>query len=293
MLQVHLIDFLFSTTDGLYRYKNGGLTRLFSGDYYGITRYSEGVWVAANRSELSLDLFDLEGRLLERKSGLIERHTHQIDMIDGRLFLVNTDTNTIRILAELEAEKDLFPSGKAVRGEKNFRHFNSIFGFDGRLYVIAHNLGEYTGKTSELFIIEGDEVERIDLESFSCHNFVLKDSKIYICRSKASSISENNETLHKKEGFFTRGLSIGVDSTVYGYNNVSPDFKKRSGRIAVVSKEFCYDIEVGAPVNEVRQISFDYGLSQDACKQYNFSESTDAMSPELVRSILRPEQRNR
>ena len=287
MLQVPLIDFLYSTTEGLFRYREGESRLLMSGDFFGITRLDRQ-WVAANRSTGTLQAFDLDGNVT-LESDLSMSHTHQIDLIGDYLFVVNTDRNMIRVLSkDFSFIRDVFPNGDCVRGQSGFCHFNSIYGMGGYVYLIAHNLGEHTGRTSELFVLDYklDVVTRLDLGTFSCHNLVVAEKDVFLCHSKKSLVSKNGVPLVRHDGFFTRGLSVSRHAIIYGINKVALETRERVGKIVIEGPKSSKLIDAHAPVNDIRQIWFDYGMSQDACKQHNISQEADALSLESICSLV-------
>lgn len=165
-----------------------------------------------------------------------------------------------------------FPNGTAERGEKNFCHFNSIYCDEESIYVIAHNLGEITGKNSELYIIDRNHnvKEKLDLGCFSCHNIIIKDGETFICHSKDGTIKKDGAVLFHKEEFFTRGLSIG-DSFIYGYNKVSKNSGVRIGFVSINHDSSETILIAGEPINEIRQVEFDFGISKDANTRNNIS----------------------
>lgn len=270
-----MIDFIYSTTNGLYRHTDGETIKMSCGDYFGITKITQNIWAAANRSNECLELHDLQNRSIEKMRGLVTKQTHQIDVIHGMMFIVNTEQNRILITdMEFKVVHELFPNGRATRGDKNFCHFNSIYSSnDDLIYLIAHNLGEVTGKNSELYVIDKNYNVQIktDLDCFSCHNIVIKNGEKFICHSKEGSVKKDHTVIFQKNGFFTRGLSIGDDSFIYGYNKVSKTSGERTGYISINHELSERIISVGEPINEIRQTQFDFGISEDANTRNNIS----------------------
>jgi hypothetical protein len=284
----NMIDFIYSTTSGLYRHTNNNTTQLSCGDYFGITRIKPGLWAAANRSDECLELHDLENQSIQKIYGLVTKQTHQIDVIQDMLYLVNTDQNCILTTdMNFKVLHKFFPNGPAERGDKNFCHFNSVYCNGESIYIIAHNLGEITGKNSELYVIDKNHnvKEKLNLGCFSCHNIIIKDDETFICYSKDSSIKQDRTVIYNKEGFFTRGLSIG-DSFIYGYNKVSKISGERIGCVSINRASSETIIIVGEPVNEIRQIEFDFGISKDANTRNNVSSCPNDMPHKPLRKII-------
>lgn len=257
-----MIDIIFSTTSGLYRY-DGTMTEIAVGNYFGITKLWEDVWAVANRSNSCLELYDLKrNKLMKVIDGIIGRNAHQIDLIGDRLYATRTELNELDVISvvDFSIEKRLFPNKQAVRGDADFCHFNSIYGNRGKLYLVAHNLGEETGKNSVLHVMSPAYVviDKIDMPSMSCHNVIICGNDMYCCHSKNSSVVKNGEVVAKVEGCFTRGLSLSDDHLIFGINKLTKNREERIRGAIVVGQE---RIEVNGAVNEIRQVCFDYGLS--------------------------------
>jgi hypothetical protein len=265
--EIDLIDFIYSTTSGIYRHTNGHTKTISSGDYFGITKFEE-LWLVANRSDCSIELYDFDFKLKNKIYGLVTKHTHQIDVIDDMLHIVNTDQNSI-LITDLNFDKKtkVFPNGIARRGDDNFCHFNSVYCSKNFIFVMAHNLGEETQKNSELYFLDKsyNVKKKLNLGCFSCHNIICKDKKTYICYSKQGTIKKNKESLFVKNGFFTRGLSISNDLIIYGFNKVSKEPFGRFGKISINTKNKEFILTTADPVNEIRQINYDFGLSKNSC----------------------------
>jgi len=271
-----LPDLLISSLTGVYRWHHQ-LTKIADGNCFGMTRLESGLWAVADRATCLLWIYDpSSNRIVDKIPDVISPDTHQIDVIDGKLFVLHTEFNRIRVfhIKDFSIETDLYPNGPGEKcppqllKKSNFCQFNSVYGHNGVIYLLAHNLGDYTEKNSELFVLDQQSyavVEKIALNYQNCHNLAIYNGQQYVCLSKDGQVARDGEVLVTVAERFTRGLSISDEWLVFGTTIASSNRDLRnSGKVYLCNLDgICQNVvSIDGCVNDIRQISGDYGLSE-------------------------------
>jgi hypothetical protein len=201
---------------------------------------------------------------------------HQIDMIDGLLWVCDTYNNRIRAYAQAGAGlREAFtatPPGELseARASTNYAHMNSIWrGPDGRIFAFYHNETFKTGRPSEVAELDdrGVELSRVPVQATNGHNVLLHGDRFVYCDSMDGRLRHGSEVVFEA-GLFTRGLARArehwlVGGSVYGRRE---ERAQLGGAVFVLNDRFqCVrTIELPGMVQEIRLIGRDFGLSQDA-----------------------------
>lgn len=230
------ISFLVGTGSyGVVRFDSETASVIVPGSCYGITRAHDGKWLTSDRRSLHSRIlrFDVEGRTKPELviSGL-SRGVHQIDRVGADLFVADTYNNRL-LTYDLQRpgarswrrkKSSAFPAGRLSDGRSstNYRHFNSVFHFEGRNYVVAHNETQKTGRQSELYVLDRalDLVERRSLNASNAHNFFCDGKTELYCASLEGTLRERQRDV-VTVGSFTRGLAVSDDYILLG----GTDFK--------------------------------------------------------------------
>jgi hypothetical protein len=279
------ISFLVSTTHaGLLLFEASRARRLFQGrDFFGITT-REGRWYAFHRSAVangSIISFRLEdGRAVDARTELagLSRGVHQIDFIDGKLWIVDTYRDRVLVVPADAIGKHWrrrsvvhYPVGRSGIGvgQPNHAHFNSVQGCDGRIYLVAHYWGSMTGRDSELFSFDPDGTVRGSepMGGHDCHNIGFIDDRPVFCRSKEGTVCVSGKDVLRVDGY-ARGLALGDDFHIVGTSTVEADRSLRgegNGGVVITDRDFKPLATIVLPrtqVYEVRRCDApDLGLS--------------------------------
>jgi hypothetical protein len=282
---VPAISFLVATTHaGLLLFEGSRATRLFRGrDFFGLTT-RDGRWYAFHRFGVGngcIISFRLEsGRAVDARAEItgLMRGVHQIDFIDDSLWIVETFQDRITVVP-VDAigehwrgrSRERHPVGRSGIGREqpNHAHFNSIFGRDGRVYLVAHYEGAKTGRDSELFTLDPDGRvrSREPMGGSDCHNIAFLDDQRVFCRSKEGTVRVAGEDVLRLDGY-VRGLALGDDFQIVGTSPEAADRARRSegaGSVVITDRSFKPVATItlpGTQVYEVRRTDRpDLGLS--------------------------------
>lgn len=209
---------------------------------------------------------------------------HQIDFIGDFLYIPDPHRNAItkydtRLVDDNYTPKEKILNGeivdlpKALSGDANYCHFNSIFGYDNKIFVLAQNLTNVSDKKSEIYVLnqELDVLDIMKLDASCAHNIYKDKDKLIVCDSlnyKVCDYQSNDAVLFESDGKFTRGLAIGEDYILVGGSTYSVDRKYRNDKDSIV-----YILDKGynvvskiklnsCQINEIRLTDqIDYGLS--------------------------------
>lgn len=278
-------DFLVARTDGLFLYTKSSVSHLIRADvFYGLTKIANEWWGFLHNNHvgkiISFFIDDgVVGKVNVRIDGL-HQDVHQIDFVGDALYVSDTANNRILVYSDIidrfnVSSEDfsfaLYPNGEAKRGDKNYCHFNSIFEYNNKIYVVAHNYTMTTGKSSEIYKLDksGKVEDIIKTKTNSAHNcYIDEANNYYICDSASGGVKKNSKDIFKCN-YFTRGLSLSKDFIIVGGSSI--DFVKgkahRSnlpGKIFVLNNKFqqmfSYDV-FKAQIMEIRQINDEFGLT--------------------------------
>jgi hypothetical protein len=164
---------------------------------------------------------------------------HQLDLVDGRLCLVDTFGQCIRWFAPDGSEQGIFrPLPPARRGdwENGYVHINSLLAVRNAILLVLHNGGESTGRPSELAILDDDWqlVDRRPLPGMGCHNLaVLEDGTVLTCASLTGEIVDLDGARISVSPMMTRGLSVSGEGLAVGASTFSSRVDRHRARGAL------------------------------------------------------------
>jgi len=154
--------------------------------------------------------------------------------------------------------------------QENYSHFNSIYGLDDKLYILAHNVTDKTGKKSQLYVCDThyNVVNIIDTNYGNAHNIYINDDVQLICNSGANQLVDlkNDKVLFQCNNF-TRGLAVSHDYILVGGSTLSKNRKERynCGYVYILDTSYTLVSRIKIPgiqINEIRRLnSPDYGMS--------------------------------
>ncbi len=125
---------------------------------------------------------------------------------------------------------------KIGREQPNHAHFNSLFGWAGGVYLVAHNETVKTCRGSELFLLDTDGTVkgREPMGGSCCHNIAILDGRQVICRSVEGTVAVDGADVLSLDAF-VRGLSLGSDHHIVGTSTARGRFGPNATRARAVS----------------------------------------------------------
>ena len=185
---------------------------------------------------------------------------HVCDTANNRILKLNVDGKEI---------DSIYPKGKLQNGKKsdNYSHFNSIYPYKNRIFIIAHNYSQYSGRNSQIIILNrsSNELEKIiELDANCAHNYLIKNNSIFICDSQSGSLLIDTKSKIKLN-YFLRGVAADDNSMIVGGSM----YGKRAERIGKDCFIFIYDNNINiideiklnniGPVFDIRFLNNDLG----------------------------------
>ena len=273
---------IVATRRGLFAMNETGHLRISHGSFFGLTMRGSSIF-AFEASDLAglptrrgrIVRLDWAGTRIARASVVadgLDNGCHQIDFIDGRLTVLDTQNQRVlRFDAGEAGYETLYPLPIMGRRawSQGYVHINSLLQVEDRILLLLHNGFAYTGKASEVAIFDLDwrEHARWPLPGHNCHNLaVLEDGTLLSCGSAAGEIIGLDGPLAKISTMMTRGLSVGAGSIVVGASK----FSARADRHAVPGTVTFLDrdrairavVELPAAPTDIRRLDGeDLGLS--------------------------------
>lgn len=241
------VSFLIATqSQGLLLYNNGQMFVLFKENgFYGITKFS-GTFYAFYKTGMHGNIisFKIENNKAVDINIVIEglsRGIHQIDFIEEDLYVTNTYDNSILIYSKLTSKNNLhwknyskiiYPNGRLLNGRRssNYNHFNSLFKYKNKIYLIAHNETKKTNRSSEIYSLNPITLKTLDREQIqgsNCHNIYIDNEKKMFCKSLEGTLSINEKDVILHKNVFTRGLSVSNEYIILGGSDIQHNRLKR------------------------------------------------------------------
>lgn len=203
----------------------------------------------------------------------LENGCHQMDIVDGRLVLL--DTYQQRILAfpltggAPQAIRPV-PAAQVNDWDGGYRHFNSITQVGAHLLLMFHNGAGATGKGSEIgvFDLHWQQQQMWSLPDGGCHDIgLLDDETLLCCGSMGGQLIASDGRAVPVGTMMTRGLSVGADSIVVGSSRWAPrqDRTLAKGLVTFMTPDFqvVSEMEIGGgPTDICRLDGLDRTLSE-------------------------------
>ena len=283
-----------TSREGLFAINRSTWTKVASGQFFGLT-WREGVFYAfeslgpyrpPERSEegryrrgrlVRIEIEDGQVSLMRSVFSGLSNGIHQVEFIDGHLYLVDTYNNRIlRMPADLSrVDAEFYPIGRARQEDwaNGYAHMNSILGRQGCIFVLKHNgRPDKATRPSEIIRCDSDFniLETIELNGNACHNIVfLEDGSLLSCGSHEGEIIDGQKVIAKISDMFTRGLSVDAGSVVVGSSMYTTRTGKHGrryvpGRVMFFDRDGQLQAELSLPAapTDIRRIDArDYGLS--------------------------------
>lgn len=273
---------LVASRRGLFAVSEAGHVRIAHGSFFGVTLRGDSIF-AFEACDLA-GLPTRRGRIvrLDRAGDRIaearvlvdglDNGCHQIDFIDGHLIVLDTQNQRVlRFGADETGYETLYPLPPMDKRawSRGYAHVNSLLQVENRILLLLHNGFAYTGKPSEVMLVDLDwkEIDRRPLPGHDCHNLVvLEDGRLISCGSAAGEIIGFDGAIAKVSTMMTRGLSVGSDVIAVGASKFSAraDRHRTPGTVTFLDRSFrrLSTLELPAAPTEIRRLDGeDLGLS--------------------------------
>lgn len=261
---------------GLYLCRDDDVTMLLSGNFFGCAVREEGVYVyqkLRHHGQL-LKVVLRENRVVSVSVHIkrLPRNIHQIDVIDGAFFL--TDPGNNRILRHgldgrfIEA---ICPVGELSSGRQsdNYAHLNSVVAYGDRIYVIAHNYTQHSGRRSDQILLDRKNFEVLSIRrdvGACAHNTVVHQGRMLVCNSLEGTLTCDGKPVFKPD-MFTRGLAVNGDGILLG-GSMYGSRSERLGKDAffyVLDHAFAVKgvirLAAQGPLHDIRFLAGDHGMT--------------------------------
>lgn len=231
------ITLLIASKSGLYFFHQGKLEKWLTGRFYGITE-RQGRWYVYSFDTstygrlLSFQILNNTLSDLREELRAIPPEIHQIDWLGDALLTTDTSNNRLTSYefrnGKLTRPRHYYPAGRLKNGRQsdNYRHINSVYCDNTRIFVVCHNDTRRTGRPSEIMILNhAFQVQTtIVLEGGCAHNVIpFRDSFIY-CDSLGGAVDLAGTKI--AVGNFPRGVAMNNDSVLVG----TSEFANRDNR---------------------------------------------------------------
>mgnify|MGYP006300781723 CR=1 FL=1 len=244
-----LAPFLAGTQSGLLYVEGGRAWRLHGGSVYGLASNRDPRrWYVFQRVPQSFGRLlrvDLEKGTARSLAGFLSTGVHQVDVVDGRLVVMDTYRNGIAHYSERGKRlRTVYPSGPVADGRDsaNYRHFNSLFAAPDAVYVLAHNQSAKTGMDSEIFVLDRtwQTIRVIPTGSGSAHNVAEIDGRLWHCDSRGGGLVVGRKTVFQETDLFTRGLAVNRTHVLVGGSQITErEHRGRTdGEVIVLDRAF-------------------------------------------------------
>lgn len=266
-------DHIVASRQGLYAVRPNECQLIAYGQFYGITIDRNAIYVfeACGQPRLRTNM----GRIvcLRHNDGQIDsaevivrgidNGCHQIDLIDGQLYVTDTyNQRLLRMTAEGGEVESLYPLPlpEPITND-GYAHINSVLAVGDAFYLLKHNNGVRSGIDSEIAVFDRQWqlVDTVPLAGLACHNLaVLEGGSLISCGSLMGELVIPGRASIKVCDRMTRGLSIGADQVVVGGSAVlTRDLRDQSqGEVYFLDREFRQigSAMIPGPVMEIRRI---------------------------------------
>jgi hypothetical protein len=257
---------IIATKNGLYFLDKNLIIKVLEGEFYGVTYKADTIYVFEKTNKKGRIIYFHKNIYNEKYNVLVDKLSpgcHQIDFIGDDLYVTDTYNNRILIFdIDGNFKNDFYPLGILENGRKssNYGHINSVYSYNGFIYLLCHNETKKTGKNSEILKLnkQNDLIGKINLNASSAHNCAIYNNKFLVCDSLNNKVILDNNVLIDTDDF-TRGLSIFDDFILIG----GSDYKKRSqridakGTVYILNNDFnlLEKIRIPGMVQEIRSLS--------------------------------------
>jgi hypothetical protein len=280
--KIDIAPFVFSSNSGVVLYQDGVFRRITERASYGVTVDKAGGLLIHQHVGVNRWTY---ARVI-RKDGTngaavpvvqsINPGVHQIDVVDGRLAVVETYLNTISLfdMGSGRRVRQVLPAGTPENRSTsvNYKHFNSIYADGHDIHLVASNNRKTYGSASEIFKLDRDwqVISVIATSSGHAHNVYVEDGVIWHCNSLDGELVVDSDAVFRIDQYMTRGLANnGHHILVGGTDHTDRSLRTSgSGCIFVLDASFKRMCHFHFPdVGGVMEIRF---LQDDRCISRSF-----------------------
>ncbi len=229
-------DWLVASHRGLFAVGQGVVRTVVHGWFFGLCRAGDHLYLFENcamrdRSRALGRIIRLSiagGRLGDPKvlvTGL-DANCHQLVVIDGDLWLVDTANQCLRrYTLNGEAIDVIAPFAPAPASDRSgaYLHINGVAKVGGRLAVMLHNGKAVPDKHSELAWLDADHavVERQTLDGHRCHDIVEDDEGVlwHSASMTGEMMASDGRRAKVGDDLMTRGIAFTADRIMVGLSS--------------------------------------------------------------------------
>lgn len=266
-------DHIVATRQGLFAVRPEEHSLIAYGQYYGITIDRNAIYVFEACGQPRVR--DNRGRVLRLRhhGGKIDsaevivrgldNGCHQMDLIDGKLYLTDTYNQRLLSISLDGADVDTLyplplPDTETATG---YAHINSVLAVGNAIYLLKHNNSMKSGLDSEIAVFDRQWqlTGTLPLAGQGCHNMaVLDDGSLISCGSLAGEIVVSGGRSIKVCDRMTRGLSVDETRIVVGGSALlSREMRDHTlGEVYFLDRDYrpLSSVTVPGPVMEIRRI---------------------------------------
>lgn len=258
---------LVGTRKGIYLFNSDiGYVEIIKGWFYGIA--------VKGRKIYAFEKIGASGRIITfEKNGFSFRNfkvvysglsggIHQLEYNEGCLYICDTYNNSI-IKYDFESNKveRFYPFGKLenFQDSLNYKHINSIFFFDNKIYLFLHNKSHKSKIRSQIAILNKkfQLLEVFPVKSENGHNIYTDGSDLYYFDSNGGRLMNGDTQVFNYDSFL-RGFAIN-DKFIFSGGSPFATRDQRDLNEGIVIKynrqESTYNVfKVPGNVQEIRLI---------------------------------------
>lgn len=256
--------------------KNKAKTLVSSSITYGLTadKYDHW-WLFCRNSNVgeiySFKIEDGNATELRKRVSDISKGIHQIDFVGDDLYVPDPRLNRLLVfkdaadMLDYSSYKDAewyYPVGEIkeedYKADPNFKNFNSVYSYDDRIYIVAHNYSYHSGRYSQICELDKENklLSTIDTDARCAHNYYRDENLSLVCDSFTGRLLNHNQpVLHTDK--FIRGISISDDYYILGGTGKAFDGKRRimtDSDIYILDKNFNIISTLVVPGGQIRDI---------------------------------------
>ena len=247
---------LLASRQGLFAVHESACRLIAHGFFFGITFRERAIYVfeacdvprEPSRRGRIIRLCMQDGLVIRAEVVLkgLDNGCHQIDIIDERLFVVDTyNQQLLRMHAGFDGWDVLLPLPRLAQrgGGPGYVHVNSLLAVGERRMLLLHHGARPGGRSSEIAVYSRDwqELERWPLAGSGCHGLaLLEDGALLSCGSMEGNLISVQGMRLPVSPHLTRGLAVGADSMAIGASQkVERDGRLRNaGTVTFLDRDY-------------------------------------------------------
>lgn len=190
----------------------------------GLTQDNENIYAIYQADTSGIVIIDKKTLKIKRSQKLPElKDPHSLIIKNSVLYIVSTGTDSINKYTvnhptqTISFERIIWKPGDS-KGDSDTHHLNSIYLYDGRIYVsgFGPKNGERWSSAENGYIIDVLSNEKIFEGIYHPHSIIVYKNKIFFTESSKRAVRKGKRTIIKLEEGYTRGLCIKGNTIIVG-----------------------------------------------------------------------------